>query len=115
MSYITILQIDKARALEITRKVGRVAWRVAKSAAWVLGNVVGVGLGLMFALTAYGAILLSDGQWLWLAWRVEFQFTPQMARTLALVVGVLALCLIRDCLKDIERWIDATFRAPKES
>lgn len=108
MSTITIPQIDKARVLEITCKVGRVAWRVTKSAACLLGNVVGVGFGLMFALVAYGAIIAPDALWLRLA-RHYPVFDPVAVRTGALVFGVIGIAAICDCVKAIERWIDGVF------
>jgi hypothetical protein len=118
MTY-AILQIDKARAREIALVVGRVSWRVAKSAAVLLGLVVGVGLGLAVTLTAYGVIIAPDALWLGLARHFPEAdshglLDPKALRTAALVVGALAISMICDCVKKMGRWIDGvTFRAPK--
>jgi hypothetical protein len=109
-------QIDRRRALAIALAAGRVSWRVAKSAACVLGNVVGAGAGVVVMAVSYGAIAAPDSMWAVIAADYQEALDAFLIRSFALAGCVFGFSIMNDCRKALQSWwFRLTVRAPKES
>jgi hypothetical protein len=98
------IAIDRARVRQRARAVGRTAWRVTKTAAWVAAHFVFVVVGLVVTLAAYVAIIVPDSMWARLAAHSPNALDPAAIRTLALVFGVLGFCALCHCGNELELW-----------
>jgi hypothetical protein len=91
-------------AVQRALAVGRVAWKVTKTAACVLGNLAGWGLGVAVMGLCYVAIIAPDSMWARLAAQSPKALDPFAIRTLALAGCAFGFFIMRACGNDLALW-----------